>query len=62
MFRCVFMTCTLHVHDVFDGMFVMVRPGEVKFLFKFCMEGFVPVSFFNSKSFIKLWAVVLRLA
>lgn len=35
MFRCGFMTCRLHVHDVFDRIYVMARPFQVKSLFKF---------------------------
>jgi len=35
MFRCVILTCTFLIHDVFDEMFVMVRMGQVKSLTEF---------------------------
>lgn len=62
MFRCVFMTFTLHVHDLFDEMFVMVRMGQVKFLIKFYIKGLVSMLFIISDSFFELWVVVWRLA
>lgn len=62
MFRYVIMISILHVHDVFEKISVMPRPGKVKLLSKFCMEGFVFVSFIFVESFIKFWAVVWRLA
>ena len=55
------MTYTLHVLNVFDKMIVMVRPGKVKSLIRFCVRSFVFVSFNVLESFIKFWAVVWRL-
>jgi len=31
MFNNVITTCRLHVHDVFEGIFVMVKMGQVKY-------------------------------
>jgi len=55
MFRCVFMTCTLNVHDVFDEMHVMVRMSQDRSLFKFYVRGIVFLLFTISENFNKFW-------
>ena len=62
MFKCVFMTYTLHVHDVFDKMPVMVRMSQVRSLFKFYIRGLFLLLFIISKNFIKFWAEAWVLA
>lgn len=52
MFKYVNMTCRSHVHEVFDEMFVMVRPGWVKSFINFY------VRFFSFRYF-SLWKVSL---
>lgn len=56
MFRCVFMTYTLHVHDVFNEILVMVMMIQLKSLFKFYIRGIVFLLFIISENFIKFWA------
>lgn len=41
MLKYVIMTCSLHVHDVFNKMYVMVRMGQVKSLIIFLIKGLV---------------------
>ena len=61
MFRCVYMTCTLHVYDVFDQMCVMVRMSLVIYCFKFCIRDLVFLLFIISENFMKFWAEALFL-
>ena len=54
MFIFIIMTCGLHVHDVFNRMFVMARPCQVRFLFKFCIRGLFILLFIIAQSLMKL--------
>lgn len=56
MFKSVIITCRLHVHDVFDIMFVMAMPCQVKSEFKFFFRGFIIMLVIISRSFLKFWA------
>jgi hypothetical protein len=55
MLRCVFMTCTLHVHDVFDEIYVMVRMRQVKSLFNFLIKCIFSLVFIIYENFITFW-------
>lgn len=61
MIRFSFMTCSLHVHHMFNEMNFMVRHGSVKFLIIFCMDSFFIMSFIMLGSYRQFWAVVRRL-
>lgn len=52
--RCVYMTFKLHVHDVFDKMYVMDMACQIRYLFKFFIKGIVIILFIISGSFMKL--------
>lgn len=56
MFICVFMTCTLHVYDVFYKIPVMARMGHVDSLSKFRIRGLLFVLFIILESFFKFRA------
>lgn len=58
MFKCVFMTYTLHVQDMFDGLPLTVRMDYVRSLLKFCVRGLVSLLFIIIESFANLWGEV----
>jgi len=62
MFKCVFMTYTLHVHDVFDEMHLMARVSRGRSLFKFSVTSLVFLLFIISQDFTKFWAEAWVLA
>lgn len=61
MFRYAFMTCRLHVINMFEKMTIMVRHGQVKYLINFGMNCFYLILFIIMESIIGLWEVFWRL-
>ena len=55
--KCIYMTYKLHVHAVYDRMYVMARPCQINSLFKFFVRGLVIMLFIIFGSFMKFWAL-----
>jgi len=62
MFKCVFITYTLHVHGVFDEILVMVKMSQAMSFFKFCIRGLVFLLFITCECFMTFWVEFYILA